>query len=37
VFLSVPDSRQAAYRELDRWLDWYLIETSDTAPQSGQG
>jgi alpha-beta hydrolase superfamily lysophospholipase len=37
VFLSVSDSRQVAYRELDRWLDWYLTETSDTAPQSGQG
>ena len=24
VFLSVPDARQAAYDELDRWLDWYL-------------
>ncbi|HEY9265081.1 MAG TPA: alpha/beta hydrolase [Mycobacterium sp.] len=24
VFLSVPESRQQAYAELDRWLDWYL-------------
>nr|WP_228768883.1 alpha/beta hydrolase [Mycolicibacterium malmesburyense]CRL74827.1 lysophospholipase [Mycolicibacterium malmesburyense] len=24
VFLSVPDARQAAYGELDKWLDWYL-------------
>ncbi|WP_197501827.1 alpha/beta hydrolase [Mycobacterium sp. 1164985.4] len=24
VFLSVPDARQAAYDELDKWLDWYL-------------
>ena len=23
VFLSVPEPRQAAYRELDQWLDWY--------------
>ena len=23
VFLSVPESRQLAYRELDAWLDWY--------------
>jgi alpha-beta hydrolase superfamily lysophospholipase len=37
VFLSVPASRQAAYRELDRWLDWYLAETSDTATQSERG
>ncbi len=34
VFLSVPESRQAAYRELDRWLDWYLAESSDAATQS---
>jgi hypothetical protein len=33
----VPASRQAAYRELDRWLDWYLAETSDTATQSERG
>ncbi len=26
VFLSVPDSRRTAYRELDRWLDWYLTD-----------
>jgi alpha-beta hydrolase superfamily lysophospholipase len=37
VFLSVPESRQAAYRELDRWLDWYLAESSDAAPQSERG
>jgi alpha-beta hydrolase superfamily lysophospholipase len=37
VFLSVAASRQAAYRELDRWLDWYLAETSDTATQSERG
>lgn len=37
VFLSVPESRQAAYRELDRWLDWYLAEPSDAATQSERG
>jgi alpha-beta hydrolase superfamily lysophospholipase len=37
VFLSVPESRHAAYRELDKWLDWYLAETSDAATQSEQG
>lgn len=25
VFLSVPEPRQAAYRELDAWLDWYTM------------
>jgi alpha-beta hydrolase superfamily lysophospholipase len=37
VFLSVPEARQAAYRELDRWLDWYLAETPDAATQSERG
>ncbi len=37
VFLSIAESRKLAYRELDRWLDWYLTETSDTAPQSERG
>ncbi|GAC1404439.1 MAG: alpha/beta hydrolase [Mycobacterium sp.] len=37
VFLSVPDSRQAAYRELNRWLDWYLAETVDVATQIERG
>ena len=37
VFLSIAESRELAYRELDRWLDWYLTETSDTAPQSERG
>lgn len=23
VFLSLPEPRRTAYRELDRWLDWY--------------
>jgi alpha-beta hydrolase superfamily lysophospholipase len=26
VFLSLAEPRQAAYRELNRWLDWYLGE-----------
>ncbi|CQD24872.1 alpha/beta hydrolase [Mycolicibacterium conceptionense] len=26
VFLSVADARAAAYRELDRWLDYYLSQ-----------
>jgi alpha-beta hydrolase superfamily lysophospholipase len=31
VFLSLLDVRQAAYRELDDWLDWYLraLQTPD--------
>jgi alpha-beta hydrolase superfamily lysophospholipase len=37
VFLSVPESRHEAYRELDKWLDWYLAEPSDAATQSEQG
>jgi alpha-beta hydrolase superfamily lysophospholipase len=37
VFLSVPESRHAAYRELDKWLDWYLAETSDAATKSERG
>ena len=37
VFLSVVESRQAAYRALDRWLDWYLTETSSSAAQSERG
>ncbi len=37
VFLSVPESRHAAYRELDKWLDWYLAETSDPATKSERG
>jgi alpha-beta hydrolase superfamily lysophospholipase len=37
VFLSVSESRQAAYLELDRWLDWYLAESSDAATQSERG
>ena len=37
VFLSVPESRQAAYRALDQWLDWYVAETSDEPTQSERG
>jgi alpha-beta hydrolase superfamily lysophospholipase len=37
VFLSMREPRQAAYRELDRWLDWYLAETSDAATKSERG
>jgi hypothetical protein len=33
----VPESRNAAYRELDKWLDWYLAETSDAATKSERG
>lgn len=37
VFLSLPEPRRAAYAELDRWLHWYLAETSATSPQSDGG
>ena len=37
VFLSVAESRHAAYRELDKWLDWYLAETSDATTKSERG
>jgi alpha-beta hydrolase superfamily lysophospholipase len=37
VFLSVPKSRRAAYAELDRWLDWYLAETTPSATESERG
>ena len=39
VFLSLAEPRQAAYRELDRWLDWYLVwpETAGAATQSERG
>jgi alpha-beta hydrolase superfamily lysophospholipase len=36
VFLSLPEPRAAAYRELDTWLDWYLTSgTTSTAPHAG--
>ena len=31
VFLSVPESRQQAYRELDGWLDWYISSLEEPA------
>jgi alpha-beta hydrolase superfamily lysophospholipase len=37
VFLSVPESRQAAYHALDQWLDWYLAQTPDATTQSERG
>jgi len=37
VFLSVPESRQAAYRALDQWLEWYLAQTSTAPIQSERG
>jgi alpha-beta hydrolase superfamily lysophospholipase len=38
VFLSVPQPRAAAYRELDAWLDRHLDhETSPTTTRSEQG
>jgi alpha-beta hydrolase superfamily lysophospholipase len=39
VFLSVPDSRQAAYHELDSWLNWYTIwsETARAAARQERG
>ena len=36
VFLSLPEPRAAAYRELDIWLDGYRrTGTSSTTPHSG--
>ncbi|MEW2480755.1 alpha/beta hydrolase [Mycobacterium sp. NPDC049093] len=36
VFLSVADAREAAYRELDRWLDYYLnLQTRPSTTPSG--
>lgn len=32
VFLSVRESREQAYAELDRWLDWYLDIDNPPAP-----
>jgi len=37
VFLSMLEPRQAAYHELDRWLDWFLAETSNAATKSERG
>ncbi len=36
VFLSVSEAREAAYRELDRWLDYYLsLQTRPSTTPSG--
>jgi alpha-beta hydrolase superfamily lysophospholipase len=37
VFLSLPEPRHGAYRELDKWLDWLLAETSNAATESERG
>ncbi len=37
VFLSVPESRKAAYRELDHWLDWYMTQSRDSSEQFERG
>jgi alpha-beta hydrolase superfamily lysophospholipase len=37
VFLSVPEARAAAYRELDGWLDDYLGIKSSSTTRTGQG
>ncbi|MGY4652059.1 alpha-beta hydrolase superfamily lysophospholipase [Mycobacterium sp. URHB0021] len=39
VFLSVAESRQTAYHELDSWLNWYTIwsETNGATPQPERG
>jgi alpha-beta hydrolase superfamily lysophospholipase len=39
VFLSMPQPRQAAYRQLDLWLDDYLNtrDTTDASTSSGKG
>jgi len=39
VFLSVPEVRRTAFRELDSWLNWYLTttETAGTTTQSERG
>jgi hypothetical protein len=42
VFLSVAESRQTAYRELDHWLDWHIAwsggqERWGHLPPEGQG
>ena len=39
VFLSLPQPRQTAYRQLDRWLDDYLktCDNTDASASSGKG
>lgn len=36
VFLSLSAPREASYRELDRWLDRYLVAAENTPTPSGQ-
>ena len=37
VFLSLPEPRAAAYRELDAWLDYYLnADSASSTTQSGR-
>jgi alpha-beta hydrolase superfamily lysophospholipase len=35
VFLSIPQPRQVAYRQLDTWLDWYLGAATDVTFRNG--
>jgi alpha-beta hydrolase superfamily lysophospholipase len=35
VFLSLPEPREMAYRELDHWLDWYSTDATDGDPRHG--
>jgi alpha-beta hydrolase superfamily lysophospholipase len=37
VFLSLAGPRQAAYGELDRWLDWYVAEDPADGQRSERG
>lgn len=39
VFLSLPEPRAAAFRELNRWLDWYAewSQSAGTTTQSEKG
>ncbi|MGV0792658.1 alpha/beta hydrolase [Mycolicibacterium sp. XJ1819] len=37
VFLSPPEPRQAAYRELDRWLDSHMAEIGGSPTRSERG
>jgi alpha-beta hydrolase superfamily lysophospholipase len=37
VFLSLPEPRQEAYRQLDRWLDDYLSTWTDASAPSREG
>ena len=37
VILSLPEPRQAAYRELGAWLDWYTAHVDPAATTLGSG